>query len=203
VSSCEAQVRAYVGIRWARITFDADGHPRVEFVAVNSGQSPARDFTWNVTLRYGVDQERVCRPNWRRYSGFDIPADGESSPISTFVPNMAVDSSPGFFVARLKVEFRYTDVFDRSWDGDAYFEGVFSRTADSAQWNGSVEPSSAPGWDSVTEHRASAGSKTWSVERQACRRDEREKPRRSPSPGRRSPRRCRAVFELSCTRVEC
>jgi hypothetical protein len=92
----KAQLRAYVGVRSAKITFSAEGHPRIEFVAVNSGQSPARDLTWNATLRYDADRERVCRPDWRRYGGFDIAAGGGSSPIWTFVPNMEVDSLPGF-----------------------------------------------------------------------------------------------------------
>lgn len=129
----EAQTRAYVSIKTAQIDFLLDiSIPRVTFVASNSGQSPARNFVWNVTLQYAgpsISRETVFYEQWLTTTGMDIPAASDAHPEGALVPMPAktyVEAVPGVLnsVIRLKIDFRYTDVFERDWFGEAYFAGI-------------------------------------------------------------------------------
>jgi hypothetical protein len=131
----EAQVRAYVSIKSAFIGFETEfEHPRIRFVATNTGQSPAKNFVWNVAVQYasmGATQTHEFGKNWDKETGFDIPATSDSTPQGAMIPNMSLKIFrekpkpgalvPSVIIARVKLEFRYTDIFDRSWLGEAYF----------------------------------------------------------------------------------
>jgi hypothetical protein len=69
----EAQVRAYVSIKAATIEFMLDAiHPCVKFIAYNSGQSPARNFVWNITLQYAgapANRESMLNEKWLQGTG--------------------------------------------------------------------------------------------------------------------------------------
>ena len=135
----EAQVRAYVSIKSAFIAFMAEWqHPCVGFVALNTGQSPAKNLVWNINVQYasgGQKQTTSFHQNWRKETGFDIPAATETImqramianiPLKVFRehPGGALVTSPRFVIVRVKIDVRYTDVFDRDWFGESYFSGI-------------------------------------------------------------------------------
>jgi hypothetical protein len=99
--------------------------PCVRFIAYNSGQSPARNFVWNITLQYcGVKETRESKLNETliEYTGIDIPATSDSHPDGAVIPNMSVKRyiegvAPNFMidgiapsimtaVVRAKIDFR-------------------------------------------------------------------------------------------------
>jgi hypothetical protein len=159
----EAQVRAYVNIKSANIDFLWDAIvPRITFIAFNSGQSPARNFIWNVTLQYpGIpaNRESALNENWLEQVGMDIPATSDAPPDGAFIPDMSVKQyiegvAPGttLTVIRTKIDFRFTDVFDRDWFGEAFFAGVMQREPAGliSQWTSQISAMAKPrDWDEV------------------------------------------------------
>jgi len=94
----EAQTRAYVNVKSVSISFE-DRDPVFRWIAVNSGQSPAQNFIWNVSLRYhghppGNNQK------WLKGRGFSIPASGEV-PLWTWFPKEIA----GLVLVEVKIEF--------------------------------------------------------------------------------------------------
>jgi hypothetical protein len=166
----EAQTRAYVSIKTAGVEFIMEmSVPHVSFVASNSGQSPARNFIWNVTLQYAagkeINSEVAFYDKWLTSTGMDIPAASDAHPEGALVPMAArgfvENVVPGALmcVVRLKIDFRYTDVFERDWFGESYFSGVMTKhptvsaeglkIAPSA-WVAQISPVPRPGdWDEV------------------------------------------------------
>jgi hypothetical protein len=136
----EAQVRAYVSIKTAVIAYMGEWqHPVVGFVALNTGQSPAKNLVWNIAVQYASGgQKRTVgvRPNWANEEiGFDIPAATESVLQRVGIANISLKAfrdnpggaampHPRIVIVRVKVDFRYTDVFERDWFGEAYFHGI-------------------------------------------------------------------------------
>jgi hypothetical protein len=135
----EAQVRAYVSIKSAFIAFMGEmQHPCVGFVAINTGQSPAKNLVWNINVQYasgGQKQTTSFHKDWLKGTGFDLPATNESIlqraivpsiPLKTFRenPGGTLVTLPRSVVVRLKIEYRYTDVFERNWFEESYFHGV-------------------------------------------------------------------------------
>jgi hypothetical protein len=164
----EAQVRAYVHIKSVNVDFLLDAVvPRVAFIASNSGQSPARNFLWNITVQYAAsDINRVSafNPYWLYETGIDIPATSDAPPEAALIPNIAVKQyvPPGTMITviRLKIEFRFTDVFDKDWFGEAYFAGTMRVTPTTAEgfpagvgrWQAQVSPIPKPrDWDQVRD----------------------------------------------------
>ena len=169
----EAQVRAYVHIKFIALDFVFDAIcPRISFIAANTGQSPARNFIWNMTLQYagsGISREAVLNKNWLTDPpGVGIAAASESSPDAAVIPDMAIKQyvipKASECVARLKIEYRFTDVFDRDWSGEAYFAGVINKNQLSAEgfqigmdgkitsqrWSGRLSPMPRPrDWDEI------------------------------------------------------
>jgi hypothetical protein len=132
------QVRAYVTITNFTLRFAEFGviQPNVEFTGSNSGQSPARNFLWNITLEYIVFGEirrrRTLMDNWENRAGLDIPATNSAVTEGAFIPDMMIDQIQGItsettVVTRIKIDFRYTDVFDDDWYGEAFFAGIAFR----------------------------------------------------------------------------
>jgi hypothetical protein len=137
----EAQVRAYVHIKSAVVDFIRFGFPQplIAFVASNSGQSPAINFIWNITLQYPVpdtNRQSVFNPNWLTSIGYDIPANSDAPPESALIQNMIVErcAPPGTIrtIIRFKIEYRFTDVFGQSYFGEAYFVGTLQMIPDSS-----------------------------------------------------------------------
>jgi hypothetical protein len=165
----EAQVRAYVSIKAATIEFMLDAiHPCVRFIAYNSGQSPARNFVWNITLQYfGGKENRESRLHeaWIEQTGIDIPATIEYSDVGGLIPEMSVkqyieEAVPGLMitVVRAKIGFRFTDVFDKDWFGEAFFGGTMQSRQVSpediqlgvSRWVAQIAPMAKPrDWDDV------------------------------------------------------
>jgi hypothetical protein len=163
----EAQTRAYVSIKAAGVNFMLEmSVPTVSFVASNSGQSPARNFIWNVILQYAdpsVCRETEFNDRWLTSTGMDIPAASDAHPESAWVPMPArvhIETvTPGMVlcVVRLKIDFRYTDVFERDWFGEAYFSGIMEKrptvSADGkvqSGWTARISPEPRPrDWDEV------------------------------------------------------
>lgn len=127
----EAQVRAYVNIKSVNIDFLWHAIvPRVDFVATNSGQSPARNFIWNMTLQYAgstASRETMFNEKWLEMTGIDIPAASDAPKDGAIIHDMSIKQyiesvapSRLTFVVRLKVDFRFTDIFDTHWFGEAF-----------------------------------------------------------------------------------
>ncbi|MEI9914658.1 MAG: hypothetical protein WDN29_01260 [Methylovirgula sp.] len=163
----EAQVRAYVYVKTCTVNFIRFGAtvPQVIFAASNSGQSPARNFLWNITLQYparGIDRQVVFNPNWMEQIGYDIPANNSISE-SAIVQDMATEQRipPGtvITVIRAKIEYRFTDVFDRDWFGAAYFAGTMRLTQTSemppaAEWQSVLSQMPKPrDWDEIGKNQ--------------------------------------------------
>jgi hypothetical protein len=165
----EAQVRAYVNIKSAGMDFLlGDIHPRILFVAYNSGQSPARNFIWNITLQYvglPINRESVFNENWLEGAGMDISASSDAPPTGAIIPNMSVKQfiegpAPGVLISmvRVKIEFRFADVFERDWFGETFFAGTMQKkqiSLDDLQqgvspWVGDIFPIAKPcDWDEI------------------------------------------------------
>jgi hypothetical protein len=140
----EAQVRAYVSIKEARIDFHSEyAHPIVGFIATNSGQSPARNFVWNIGLQYagdGLNRTVSFNGKWLESTGLDIPAGKDTTWESAHIADMSaklyiqsVLPKADMCLARVRLDFRYTDVFDRDWFGESYFAAIIVKTADSSE----------------------------------------------------------------------
>jgi hypothetical protein len=169
----EAQVRAYVSIKAATIEFMFDAVvPCVRFIASNSGQSPARNFVWNITLQYfGGKENRESRLNETliEQTGADIPATSDLRADGALIPDMSVkqyieESVPGLMitVVRAKIDFRYTDVFGKDWFGEAFFGGTMQRRQVSPEdiergvgrWIGQISSMAKPrDWDEVVKSK--------------------------------------------------
>jgi hypothetical protein len=134
----EAQVRAYVRIADAKLEFTtSDGHPLIQIFAANSGQSPARNFVWSLTIQYvGGDRPKMQRTfdkDWKSRSGIEISSTGKER-VGALIPEMpmrafASKKQPGGLnspIVRLMVEFEYLDVFNKRIPNTAYFVGVVS-----------------------------------------------------------------------------
>src|ERR1700733_5528294 len=135
----EAQVRAYVSIKSAGIGYSGKEQlPFVHFVARNTGQSPARNFLWDVTIQYtagGQKQTSMFNPDWLSGVGLDIAATDEITsqmvvilrPLKVFRDNwggnLITIPVRNVFV-RIRIGFRFTDVFDHDWFGESYFHTV-------------------------------------------------------------------------------
>jgi hypothetical protein len=130
----EAQVRAYVSIKSVTVTFwSLLEHPIVKFSAFNTGQSPAKNFLWNITIQYAAGTHRHTlsfNDKWQSRSEIDIPATSDAPSQAAAIPNMPLDSFRGIIdkglipVIRVKIDFRYTDVFDQDRFGESYFHGL-------------------------------------------------------------------------------
>jgi hypothetical protein len=170
----EAQVRAYVNVKKAKVQFmEKMGVPAVGFIVSNSGQSPARNFLWNVTVQYSAppnsSELSFNKANWLNETGIDVPAgvdvpfDGAWVPLSAkeYIekPNPRANKA----VIRVRIDFRFTDVFDKHWLGEAYFSGLMGRTlggvanidgaqirVDPSAWSAIISPMPKPrDWDEL------------------------------------------------------
>lgn len=132
----EAQVRAYISIKSIGLRFDGQqADPVVTFLPTNSGQSPARNFIWNVGLQYesdGVVRSVTFNRKWLENTGIDIPSTADAPQAeNAHIPGMSAnllindtDSSRNTYLARIRIDLRYTDIFSRDWFDETYFAGV-------------------------------------------------------------------------------
>jgi hypothetical protein len=131
----EAQVRAYVRIKQAEIYFlGDDGLPMIEITAVNSGQSPALDFTWAPQIFYLSDEreEKVKEPHeeWAEQPGIDIHSASETTAtyiVDDFVltQQISVDGvTPDKIAVSVTIHYAWTDVFENSFTDVASFAGM-------------------------------------------------------------------------------
>lgn len=157
----EAQIRAYVDIRAATVTFLRmtegvalldDVQPLVRITAKNTGQSPARNFVWQPTVHYLSfsdpigNRYRRLGGNWRAIAGVGIPV-GEEHSAGAMVTDMLLlrflrENSPvtNALLLRVRIEFEYEDVFDRRITDEAYFMGTAAKIPD----NGSAQTDFGP-----------------------------------------------------------
>ena len=141
-----AQVRAYVDIISAEIIFTSiaegiapaqDVQPFVTIVAKNTGQSPARNFVWNPTVKcFGMGAETKIieaelGSNWREIRGIGIPATNGERDEGAIVPILLgkflteSGSNQKFVLVNLRVQFEYDDVFDVKITDETYFSGYY------------------------------------------------------------------------------
>lgn len=130
----EAQVRAYVSIK--SVMFAVWGpweHPHIRFVAVNTGQSPARNFVWNVTVQYLSGHSKKTKSfneKWLTSAGIDIAAASDAPPDGAMLAEMSLNDFRKTIdrgravVVRVKISFRFTDVFERDQFGESYFDAI-------------------------------------------------------------------------------
>jgi hypothetical protein len=129
----EARVRAYISIKHTEIAFlkEFKLSPAVTFIATNSGQSPAINFIWNVTIQYlsqdNRHREGTLTDLWLQETGINVPATADATPSSAIISNMTVRefaNNANIFVVRIKIDFRYADVFNKEWFGEAFYAGT-------------------------------------------------------------------------------
>jgi hypothetical protein len=172
----EAQVRAYVKIKQVTIDFIDMGEKigadaaHVHIIASNAGQSPARNFAWNPVIQY-MGGKRKALDGGRTRSLEDVLgasiSTGDPIAESVIVPAMSPSGYAAgseemieqFFV-RIRIDFAYTDVFDRRITDSAQFAGnVISRVGKKAadQWVTMIGPVNQPGrWENHTEEETQA-----------------------------------------------
>jgi hypothetical protein len=133
----EAQVRAYVSIKWCGLAFwDPVGVPIVRFVAFNTGQSPAKNFIWNVTVQYlSGTKKQTSAPASPGERGIDIPATTDSPirqiPVQNFrLKDFRETLDPEIrTVVNIRIGFSFTDVFEIENVGEYYFVGIAPESA--------------------------------------------------------------------------
>ena len=174
----EAQVRAYVSITGASVTFidmgRGDVEPLIEISARNSGQSPALNFVWRPTIQYmsaSTNRRRALQAAWRTRLGTTI-AVGSDHHDSVVVDDMPLNShlaENGIGIdrvfVRVEIHFEYTDVFNRPVMDDVNFVGMFTRIAGGldaptpngrTQWTGTMGKIDRPGdWDTAPQEDSS------------------------------------------------
>jgi hypothetical protein len=165
----EAQVRAYVSIQSAAIAFWGPWeHPIVVFVPFNTGQSPATNFIWNITIQYASGHDKRTHSfieNWQSNTGvnIDIPAAQTAPPQRAVISHIPLKNFRGILdkttprgvVVRVRIDFRFTDVFERDWFGECYFAGLGPQAAPAPEVGvempkemTALEPSAKPkDWD--------------------------------------------------------
>ena len=134
----QAQVRAYVSIRSAQLKFEGawlegDLFPRLMIIAINTGQSPARNFIWYPEIEYIGDNQRRRRDmggNWISPPGASIAA-GHQFQEEVLISDMSVirfknSVSPPLkhVLVRIRVKFKYIDVFEVEWNDEIFFAGL-------------------------------------------------------------------------------
>jgi hypothetical protein len=150
-----AQTRAYVSIKSAKLVFiGPEANPFTTIVVSNGGRSPARNFLWEVSLQYyyngNILIQGIANKEWLNKIGIDISANSEEEPESKLTLNMGfikyvADVKPPLphAVVRIKIEFRYTDVFGENVFGEAYYSALVQREQTA------LPPQTAgiPGWE--------------------------------------------------------
>jgi hypothetical protein len=134
-----AQTRAYISIKSTGVVFfGRDSDPLINIVVSNGGQTPARDFKWEVSLQYYFERqiivEATANREWLNRPGVDIPPRSEVQPESKLTLNMSfkrfvADTSPPLphVAVRIKIEYRSMDVFGKEGFGEAYFSAMIQR----------------------------------------------------------------------------
>jgi hypothetical protein len=134
-----AQTRAYVSIKSADLVFvGPESNPLVNIVVSNGGQTPARDFKWENPLQYYFQEQIVIEANanndWLAKVGIDISPHSELQLESKLVLNMGfqkyvANSKPTLphIIVRIKIAYRFTDVFGKESLGEAYFSALLQR----------------------------------------------------------------------------
>lgn len=161
----EAQARAYVGVKLEKVSFDwpdnVSANPVVEISAANTGRSPARDFVWNATVQYiqsGRRNTASISDDWPANANVTVPAGStvrDSAPLDLPLALFAGSFEPPVsdVVARVKIAFRYRDVFGNVTEDAAYFIGVAELPFDrmgkpQLPWRGDFYPIAEPAdWD--------------------------------------------------------
>jgi hypothetical protein len=143
----EAQTRAYVDIREASVTFigipgllnvgSKEAQPVIQVTAKNTGQSPARNFVWNPTVRYLAFVDPFGNPtkrtmalggNWRDILGVGISV-GHDHTDRAMVTDMLLlkflresrSETNKYMLMQLRIQFEFTDVFDNRIVEEAFF----------------------------------------------------------------------------------
>lgn len=137
----EAQVRAYVSVKSAVMLFGGDGAiPFIGIEAVNSGQSPARGFTWTPTVRYFTEGQHTPKASpeddeWDEAPGVDLAVGAETSESQLFVitdtdlADYLEDCGPshGRVTVAVRVQYTYLDVFGVRHTEAAFYAGIAER----------------------------------------------------------------------------
>jgi hypothetical protein len=167
VNTGRAQVRAYVHINSAKIDFITPPfiHPLIGINASNSGQSPALNFIWGATLQYiilpGLIHQGAMPRNWLNQVGINIPAGHPGATGGLLVPQMSfteivLDRVPDAdqIVVRVKIDYRFSDVFGDVHTEAAYFAGLAQRRGQlPGHWIAEVHPMAPIGdWDDNVEN---------------------------------------------------
>jgi hypothetical protein len=98
-------------------------------------------------------------------NGCKEPAASDAPKDGALIPDMSVKQyiegvAPGTLVAviRTKIDFRFTDVFDKDWFGEAFFAGTMRQVRVSQEalkrgvisWTSQISPIAKPrDWDEV------------------------------------------------------
>ena len=144
----QAQVRAYVSIKAVVVDFMTDFVPglavaRINIVAKNHGQSPARNFVWRPTLQFisgNQLRQRGIGETWVGIPGASISAGDpfEDRFVNTDMEMVAFSrtniSPSGDVLVRAMIEFSYVDVFDKMTTEVVYFSGITARTPPANVW---------------------------------------------------------------------
>lgn len=163
----EAQVRAYVSVPSATLTFLDMGvgpQPVVSVMLKNSGSSPARHLGWNVTVQFVNGQKQrtrslIANPDPKKWARTHDVAASDTIPDRAIVTDMLIERFAEGMIGpsvgvRFKVSFVFMDVFDRETEGEAYFLGLAQRASTQSNgsgqvaWIASISPSAKPNdWD--------------------------------------------------------
>jgi hypothetical protein len=154
----QAQVRSYINIKSAAIYFSGkEGLPFVDIVAVNSGQSPAREFMWRPQIRYFADDEKGAaneiEDGWGSHPGIDIAAGSETeSPFLFVVADFNLlsyiagcESELERLAVAVCIDFSYLDVFGQRYTEAAYFAGV-AELGDPEENKRKIFPANTSAW---------------------------------------------------------
>lgn len=152
----EAQVRAYVSIKSAKIYFGADdAMPFIEIVAANSGQSPALAFIWSPRVNYLADvkAEIAYDPGeeWMAQPGSDIAPASETKAVYFPVDFSLVDKvtehreMPDRLGISVTIDFAFVDVFGNQISDMASFAGV-AEPGDAKRNTKAIHPLNTSAW---------------------------------------------------------
>lgn len=164
----EAQVRAYLNVKNAKLSFyGLHGIPRLTIEVANTGQSQGANIRWRPRIKAyfgsGMPVQDINHPiNWMQRSGIDVSANSAVALPDVIFPQLpfcdyaerfsrvGYRDVPRSVLLQVHIEFRWKDVFNNELADEVFFAGEVTEIIDSAdlapfeRWTGDLAIAAQP-----------------------------------------------------------